>query len=306
MDVKKTIIPAAGIGTNFLPFTKSVPKEMLPLLNKPALQYVIEEGVSSKIEQFIMVTSRDKFAIANHFDSHSELEAWLKEENKQDLVGNLEKIRRAATFTYVRQSEQIGLGHAVWVARHTIGKEYFGIMLPDDIIISKQPALTQLIQVARQEKSSVLAVQEVPAELAPHYGMIAVKKQITPNLFQVSQIIEKPSQKDTPSNLAVIGRYVLSSKLFDALEETNAYAVDELRLTDGINSMMKNNEKVFAVKISGMRYDIGNPIGWVKAIISMALQHPHYAPAIKAFLNEKDGINSFIYNQAKNISHEQS
>ncbi len=163
MEIKKAVIPAAGLGTRFLPFTKAVPKEMLPLLNKPAIQYIIEEGLASDIDNFIMITSRDKQAISNHFDHNSELELLLKERGKFDLLDTLERIARNATFSYVRQSEPRGLGHAIWTARRTIGdKEYFGIFLPDDIIISKNPALAQLMKVARQEKASVIAVQEIP------------------------------------------------------------------------------------------------------------------------------------------------
>jgi len=303
MDIKKAIIPAAGLGTRFLPYTKSIPKEMLPLLNKPAIQYIIEEGLSSDISQFYMITSRDKQAIANHFDSSPDLEAMLKERNQDKLLSSVEKIIRAAHFTYIRQSEPLGLGHAVMMARHSIGKEYFGIFLPDDIITGPSPALSQLIKIARQEKASVIAVQEVPNECVSSYGIISVKKQITPNLFQVGHLVEKPQQKDAPSNLAVIGRYVLSHKIFAALDEVGAYATCELQLTDGITHMMKNNEKVFAYKVQGTRYDIGTPIGWVKAIIGLSLQNPQFSPHIKAYLNDFDGMDSFLYNTGKNITH---
>lgn len=304
MDITKAIIPAAGLGSRFLPFTKSVPQEMLPLLNKPAMHYIIEEGLQSSITNFTIVTSREKQALSNYFDIQNDLELLLKERNRSDLTASLEKIIRMANFTYVRQSEPLGLGHAIWMARHTIGKEYFGIFLPDDIIVSKNPGLDQLIKVARQEKASVIAVQEVSMDCVSSYGIVSVKKQITPNLFQVSQLIEKPSQKDAPSNLAVIGRYVLSHKIFDALNDISTFAEGELQLTDGINQMMKNNEKVYAYKIQGTRFDIGTPVGWVKAIISMALQHPEYAPSINNFLQDRTTSHSFLYNQNKNISHE--
>jgi len=304
MDIKTAIIPAAGLGSRFLPLTKSVPKEMLPLLNKPAIQYIIEEGLQSDITNFSIVTSKEKQSLTNYFDSNNDLEMLLKERNRTDLIASIEKIIRTAHFTYVRQPEPLGLGHAVWMARHTIGKEYFGIFLPDDIIIGKQPGLGQLIKIARQEKASVIAVQEVPMECVSSYGIISVKKQITPNLFQISQVIEKPKQKDAPSNLAVIGRYVLSHKIFDALSDISTFAVGELQLTDGISQMMKNNEKVFAYKIQGQRFDIGTPIGWIKATISMALQSPEYGPSIAKFLNERNTIESFLYNQNKNIAHE--
>lgn len=303
MDITKAIIPAAGLATKFLPLTKSIPQEMLPLLNKPAIQYIVEEGLQSDIANFSIVTNKEKQAISRHFDTDLELELLLKECNKSEALIGLDRIIRAAHFSYIRQSEPMGTGHAIWMARHGIGKEYFGVLMPDDIIVGKNPALGQLIKIARQEKASVIAIQEVPIECSNLYGMIVVKKQITPNLFQVSQIIEKPAQKDTPSNLAVIGRYVLSYKLFDALADISTFAVGQLQLTDGINQMMKNNEKVYAYKIQGTRFDIGSPIGWIKAVISMSLQHPEYAPAINKFLHDHNTIESFLYNQNKNISH---
>ncbi len=299
MDILKAVIPAGGLGTRFLPYTKAVPKEMLPLLNKPAIQYIVEEGVASDIRNFIIVTSRDKYAISKHFDSNLEIETLLRERGKQDLLSSLERIVKTASFSYVRQTEPRGLGHAVWTARHAIAKEYFGIFLPDEIIISKNPALEQLIKIARQERASVIGIQEVPMDKVSSYGIIGIKKQITPNLFQVSHLVENPDQKDAPSNLAIIGRYVISHKIFPALEEIEADEQEELQLTDAISQMIHNSEKVFAYKIQGMRYDIGNPIGWVKAIIGCALQDPNYAPHINKFLEDKKMLEQYIYNPAK-------
>lgn len=303
MEITKAVIPAAGLGTRFLPYTKAIPKEMLPLINKPAIQYIVEEGLSSAITNFLIITGKDKQAIANHFDTHVELESFLRERNKFDLMAETEKIIRQAHFSYIRQSEPLGLGHAVWMARHVIGKEYFSVFLPDDIIMSKTPAMDQLIKVARQEKATVIAVQEVPNECISSYGIVAIRKQITPHLFQVSHLVEKPSQKDAPSNLAIIGRYVLSHKIFTSLSEIGSYAVGELQLTDAISHMMKNNEKVYAFKIQGTRYDVGTPLGWIKAVIGISLQDPYYAPHVRKFLAELDTFDSFLYNQNKNISH---
>ena len=285
MDITKAIIPAAGMGTRFLPYTKAVPKEMLPLLNKPAIQYIVEEGIHSEIKNFIIITSRSKQAIANHFDISPDLSLFLKEKNKEQLLKSLEHIMRVAEFTYIRQSEPAGLGHAIWLARNSIDKEYFGVFLPDDIIINKQPGLAQLIAIARQEKASVIAVQEVPPEHVSSYGIIGIKKQITPSLFQVSHLAEKPGTKDAPSNLAIIGRYILSHKVFKALDEISHYTTGELQLTDGISHMLKTStEKVFAYKLQGTRYDIGTPHGWLKAVIGCALNDPVYAPHIKNIL----------------------
>lgn len=302
-DITKVIIPAAGQGTRFLPFTKAIPKEMLPLLEKPALQRIIEEGIQSEVRNYIIVTARGKNSIEDHFDADPLLEIFLKEHAKESLVSCIEKIIKMAEFTYVRQQEPLGLGHAIWLARHCIQKEYFGIMLPDDIIIGKQPALDQLIRIARQEKASVIAVQEVPMDCVSSYGIINVKKQITPHLFQVGSVVEKPSQKNAPSNLAIIGRYVLSNKIFSSLDHIKNYSVEELQLTDGIAHMIQNNEKVFAYKVQGIRYDIGNPIGWVKAVISLALQHPLYQSSIKRYIADLGTIDSALYNQSKNIEH---
>jgi UTP--glucose-1-phosphate uridylyltransferase len=304
MDVTKVIIPAAGVGSRFLPYTKTIPKEMLPLCNKPAMHYIIDEGVRSEVRNFFIVTSRSKTSIEDYFDSSPELAAFLKDISKETLLSDIEKMIRSADFTYVRQAEMLGLGHALWLARHSIQKEYFGVMLPDDIITGKNPGLAQLIRVARQEKGSVIAVQEVPRECISDYGIIDVKKQITPNLFQISNITEKPKKQDAPSNLAVVGRYVLSHKIFAALEEMTTYSVgEELHLSDAVNNMMQNGEKVFAYKLQGTRYDIGTPIGWIKAVIGMAYQDPIYRPHLERFLQDLGTSESFIFNQAKNIEH---
>lgn len=304
MNVSKVVIPAAGVGSRFLPYTKSVPKEMLPLGEKPAVHYIIDEGIHSNIKNFFFITSRSKHAIEDYFDTSPELAVFLKDISKEILLSDIEKIIRSADFTYIRQAEMLGLGHALWLARHSIQKEYFGVMLPDDIITGKQPALAQLIRIARQEKGSVIAVQEAPTDCISSYGIIDIKKQITPNLFQVSHIVEKPDQKDAPSNLAVIGRYILSHKIFAALEEMTTYSVgEELQLTDAINNMMQNSEKVFAYKVQGVRYDIGTPVGWIKAIIGMAIQNPQYAPHIKRFLSDFNTSDSFVFNHSKNIEH---
>ncbi len=287
MEIIKAVIPAAGLGTRFLPYTKVIPKELLNILNKPAIHYIVEEALASEINNFLMITSKGKEAIADYFDSSLDYEALIKNNVKRDLLASTERINRLAHFSYIRQPEPLGLGHAVLMAKHSIGKEYFGVLLPDDLIFAKQPGLAQLIRVARQEKASVIAVQEVPSECVSSYGIIGIKKQITPNLFHVSQLIEKPQPKDAPTNLAIIGRYILSPKIFNSLEELSTYSGQELQLTDGIAHMMHNNERVFAYKIQGTRYDIGTPLGWLKATLGCALQDPLYAPHIQKFLEEE-------------------
>ncbi len=307
MEITKVLIPAAGAGSRFLPYTKAVPKEMLPLLNHPAMHYLVDEATKCDVSNIICITNKEKSAIANYFDDNNDLSAFLKEKNQENLLADVQKIMRSTEFTYIRQSEPLGLGHAVWLARHCIQKEYFGIMLPDDIIFDKQPALAQLLRIARQEKATVIAVQEIPMEQSSSYGMINIKKQLSPNLFQVSQIIEKPNPIHSPSNLAVIGRYIMSHKIFTSLEEVNRYNDNkELQLTDAINNMIQNNEKVFAYKIQGARYDIGTPLGWLKATIALALQHPHYSPHIRRFIADFDLAHNFFIEQpqlTKNNKH---
>lgn len=305
MEIDKVVVPAAGLGTRFMPYTNAVPKEMLPLLNKPAIQYIVEEALASSLENIFFVTSRGKEAITDYFDANVQIDTHLENRQKEALVSDLKKILRNAKFAYVRQSQPLGLGHAILQARNFIGKEYFGVMLPDDIISTKNPAIGQLIRIARQEKGSVIAVQEVPQSMVSNYGVIGIKKQITPNLFQISSLVEKPEEKDAPSNLAVVGRYVLSSKVFGCLADLEAgYGEgDELQLTDAIAQMMRSGEKVFAYKVQGTRYDIGTPIGWVKAVIGMAMQDPEYEPYLSSFLNDWSGSGSFIYNKDKMIEH---
>lgn len=302
MEIVKTIIPASGLDTRFLPFTKAVPKELLPILNKPAIQYIAEEAIQSEITNFMIVTGQGKHAIFDHFDS-SNLSSVNRDINLSSLLSNNDKLVQAANFSYVQQNEPLGIGHAIWMARHFINKEYFSIGLPDDLIISKQPALGQLIRIARQEKASIIAVQEVPTECISNYGVISIKKQITPNLFQVSHIVDKPHAKDAPSSLAMVGRFVLSYKIFNSLEQISSYSSDEIKLSDGISHMIQQNERVFAYKIKGTRYDLSTPLGWIKAIIGSALQDPGYAPHIRKFLTELQTTESFLYNPTKAIEH---
>ena len=284
MDIIKTIIPAAGRGTRFLPYTLTIPKEMLPLINKPAIHYLIEEALTSAIEQIILITTKGKETIANYFDTLGYRD---EDHPHYDLFAAMQRLLRDGTLSYIHQPEPLGLGHAIWQARHSIGKEYFSICLPDDIIISQQPTLAQLIRIARQEKTSVIAVQEVPAESVSSYGIVAIKKQFTPNLFQVSHLVEKPEQHEAPSQLAIVGRYVLSHKLFAALEQTTPSAQGEIQITDAISNMMHANERVFAYKIPGTWLDLGTPLGWLKANIYAALNHPDYANPVRKFINEQ-------------------
>lgn len=272
MDIIKAIIPAAGLGTRFLPYSKAVPKEMLPLLNKPAMQLIVEEALASSLSTILVITRSGKQTMSDFFDATPTFDALLHERRQEELLSGIRKIAKSAHFSYIHQPEPLGLGHALWMARHTIGKEYCAVMLPDDIILDEQPTIGQLMRIARQEKASIIAVQEVPEDQIHKYGIVAIKKQITPNLFQVSNLVEKPAAHEAPSNLAIVGRYILSHKIFAALEELSMYATDELQLTDAIAGMLQHNERVFAYKIAGKRFDIGTPLGWLKANIHLGMQ----------------------------------
>lgn len=288
MLVRKTIIPAAGLGTRFLPATKAIPKELLPLVDKPSIQYVVEEGINSGIKDFILVTGQGKDSIVDHFSTDIGLNTTLQDKGKLNLLGSLPKISSHAHFMSVRQDEPLGLGHAIWSARHAIGDEYLSVMLPDDIISGSEPGLGQLIKIATQEKCSVVAVMEVPQSEVSRYGVIDVKKQFSPNLFQVRDLIEKPAPNDAPSCLAIIGRYVLAPSIFEALEQTSAGAIGEIQLTDGIQKMILEGEKVFAYKIKGTRYDAGTPLGLLKASIMAALKNPKYSKEMLEYLSGLD------------------
>ena len=284
MNIRKVVIPAAGFGTRFLPITKSIPKEMLPLINKPAIQYIIEEGIQSNISQFIMILGRSKEVIANYFDRSPELESFLEKKGKKNLIKTIEQIVSTAHFTYIRQATPLGLGHAVKQAEHAIGKDYFGIMLPDDIFLGNEPVIAQLAQIAQKKKASVIAVQEVDARNVSSYGIVGISKKISSNLFQVSHLIEKPSIEMAPSNLAIIGRYVLSPSIFTSLEKVTIDDHGELQLTNGIAHMIKNGETVLACKVDNRRHDIGTPLGWLKATFDIALSNPMYATKLKEYL----------------------
>lgn len=287
MEITKVIIPAAGLGTRFLPYTKTVPKEMLPILGKPAIHYSVEEAIKSGIDNVLFITNRSKQILCDYFDNSIELNTFLEEKNKLVELKSINNLIKSTHFSYIRQSEPLGLGHAVLLAKPFIQKEYFGIALPDDIIMHKKPALEQLITIARQEKATVIAVQEVPHDQVSSYGVIRVKKQITPNLFQVDSLIEKPSITEAPSNLAIIGRYVVSHKIFASLEEISGYATQELQLTDALSHMLHNNEKVFAYKIEGTRYDVGTPRGWMNTIVDLGLQDPLYKDDIIQLVQQR-------------------
>jgi UTP--glucose-1-phosphate uridylyltransferase len=287
LRVRKAVFPAAGWGTRFLPATKAQPKEMLPLVDKPIIQYAVEEAVAAGIEQVIIVTSSQKRAIEDHFDLSYELEHLLEEKGDIEMLRQVRHISDLAQVAYVRQKEQLGLGHAVLMAKDLIGHEPFAVLLPDDVVVGDRPCIGQLIHAYQQTHSSVVAVMEIPPEDTSRYGVIAAERSDDPldhgRLHRVTRLVEKPKPSEAPSNLAIIGRYVLTPKIFDKLEQTQRGAGGEIQLTDAIQAMMEE-QGVYAYEFEGTRYDAGTTMGWLKASVELALQRPDLAREFRSYL----------------------
>ncbi|CAA3976934.1 UTP--glucose-1-phosphate uridylyltransferase [Staphylococcus aureus] len=280
--IKKAIIPAAGLGTRFLPATKAMPKEMLPILDKPTIQYIVEEAARAGIEDIIIVTGRHKRAIEDHFDSQKELEMVLKEKGKSELLEKVQYSTELANIFYVRQKEQKGLGHAISSARQFIGNEPFAVLLGDDIVESEVPAVKQLIDVYEETGHSVRGVQEVPEADTHRYGII---DPLTKNgrQYEVKKFVEKPAQGTAPSNLAIMGRYVLTPEIFDYLKTQKEGAGNEIQLTDAIERM-NNDNQVYAYDFEGERYDVGEKLGFVKTTIEYALKDDSMREELTRFI----------------------
>ncbi|MCC1067226.1 UTP--glucose-1-phosphate uridylyltransferase GalU [Staphylococcus aureus] len=280
--IKKAIIPAAGLGTRFLPATKAMPKEMLPILDKPTIQYIVEEAARAGIEDIIIVTGRHKRAIEDHFDSQKELEMVLKEKGKSELLEKVQYSTELANIFYVRQKEQKGLGHAISSARQFIGNEPFAVLLGDDIVESEVPAVKQLIDVCEETGHSVIGVQEVPEADTHRYGII---DPLTKNgrQYEVKKFVEKPAQGTAPSNLAIMGRYVLTPEIFDYLKTQKEGAGNEIQLTDAIERM-NNDNQVYAYDFEGERYDVGEKLGFVKTTIEYALKDDSMREELTRFI----------------------
>jgi UTP--glucose-1-phosphate uridylyltransferase len=270
MKVKKAIIPAAGLGTRFLPATKAMPKEMLPIVDKPTIQYIVEEAVRSGIEDIIIVTGKGKRAIEDHFDYSLELEQNLFKKGKLTLLEEVQKPSKLVDIHYIRQKEPKGLGHAIWCARKFIGNEPFAVLLGDDIVKSDSPCLKQLIDQYNEQHSSIIGVQQVPEDQVSRYGIID-GKQLSERLYSVSDLIEKPKQQESPSNVAIMGRYILSPEIFDLLENQKPGAGGEIQLTDAI-AELNRIQGVYAYEFEGTRYDVGEKLGFIKTTIDFALQ----------------------------------
>lgn len=270
MKIRKAVFPAAGLGTRFLPVTKAIPKEMLPLVDKPLIQYCVEEAISSGIEDIIIITGRGKTAIEDHFDTSKELEFLLEEKGKRDLLKMVRDISNLVKFSYTRQKEALGLGHAILCAKDLVGNEPFAVFLGDDIIDSDVPAMKQMIEVYKKYRHTVLAVQRVPKESISNYGVIR-GEQVEDRIFKVSDMVEKPKAEDAPSDLAVIGRYILTPDIFEYLENTRPGKLGEIQLTDAIKNMAQRHP-VYALEFEGDRYDAGDKLGFLKANVSFAMK----------------------------------
>lgn len=285
MKIRKAIIPAAGLGTRFLPATKAQPKEMLPIVDKPTIQYIVEEAVASGIEEIVIIIGRGKRSIEDHFDKSYELEDALLKKNQLNMLEEVQKISSLVNIYYVRQKEPKGLGHAILCARNFIGNEPFAILLGDDIVLSETPCLKQITNVFEYCNSSVIAVQSVPEDEVHKYGIIKPKgSNIEQNLFYIENLMEKPSKENAPSTYAIMGRYVLRPEIFDILESTPIGHGSELQLTDAINELNKK-QAVLAYNFEGSRYDIGDKLGFIKATIDFALQREDIRENVLTYLN---------------------
>jgi len=289
MRVRKAVFPAAGLGTRFLPATKAQPKEMLPLVDKPIIQYGVEEALASGCDQIIIITGRGKQAIEDHFDVSYELEKMLEESNKTDLLKIVRDISDMIHVSYVRQKEALGLGHAVLMARELVGHEPFAVLLADDIIDSQTPCLKQMIEVFNQTQSSVIAIQIIEGAAISAYGVLDAKPAdgFDGRLYEIRNMVEKPKLEDAPSDLAVIGRYVLTPTVFETLSQTKAGVGGELQLTDGMRALLKR-EKMYGFVFEGKRHDTGDKLGFLKATIEFALKRKDLGGPMREYLK---GLN---------------
>ena len=284
--MRKAVFPAAGLGTRFLPATKAQPKEMLPLVDKPIIQYGVEEAVASGVDNIILVTGRGKNAIEDHFDRSVELESFLEARGKREQLDEVRKISNMINFAYVRQGEPLGLGHAVLVARELVGNEPFAVILADDVIDAQPPAIKQMISVFEKVGGPVLAVERVPRESVSSYGVIAPASstRLGPGIYQVEDLVEKPPVNEAPSDLAIIGRYILTPDVFPALATTRSDRTGEIQLTNGLRELLKTRP-IFACEVEGVRHDTGNKLGYLEAMVYFALKRPDIADRFSSYLN---------------------
>ena len=285
MDIRKAVIPVAGLGTRFLPATKAIPKEMLTIVDRPTIQYIVEEVVNSGIEQIIFVTSEGKSAIENHFDYNFHLDAVLKEKNKTALGKELDMISNLIDIVSVRQKKPLGLGHAIWTARHIVGNEPFMVCLGDDLVLGDVPCARQMLELYREVGESIVAVQRVEPEQTHQYGIVEGEANGRERTFKVSRMVEKPAPGTTDSDLAIIGRYILKPDIFEILSNTTPGHGGEIQLTDALLALSKRRE-MYAYEFMGTRYDAGDKLGYLQAIVAYGLRHNELGASFKSFLQE--------------------
>jgi UTP--glucose-1-phosphate uridylyltransferase len=287
-EIRKAVFPAGGLGTRFLPATKVIPKEMLALVDKPIIQYGVEEAIDSGIEHIIIVTGRGKGAMEDHFDHSFELDATLERRGKKDLLAVSRGVATMARVSYVRQKEPLGLGHAVLCAKELVGNEPFAVILPDDVIDAEVPCLKQMIDVFNERGGSVLATQTVEGQAISAYGVLAGSPDPSnPRIYNCTGMVEKPKLEDAPSKQAIIGRYVLTPRVFELLEETKPGAGGEIQLTDGIKALLKE-QKVFGYTFEGKRFDAGDKFGMLQATVEFALKRPEFEGRFRDYLKSLD------------------
>jgi UTP--glucose-1-phosphate uridylyltransferase len=285
MKVKKAVIPAAGFGTRFLPATKVVPKELLPIVDKPTIQYIMEEVAAAGIEEVILITGREKGSIEDHFDTSTELENHLKKKGKEDLLRMVREISEMVTLVSVRQKEPLGLGHAILCAKRTVGEEPFAVLLGDDLIDAKIPCIKQMIDIYQEMDGALIAIQKVPRSETHLYGIIKGKR-VKERVYRIEEMVEKPKQGRAPSNLAIIGRYILPPQIFGILEKVSPDVKGEIQLTDGLRELSQRLP-VFGYEFFGDRYDAGDKLGYLQANISFGLRHAELGPKLKHYLKNK-------------------
>lgn len=284
MKVRKAVIPAAGLGTRFLPATKAQPKEMLPIVDKPTIQYIIEEAAAAGIEDIIVVTGRNKRSIEDHFDRSIELEMELEKDGKDEMLEMVQAIPEIANIHFIRQKQPLGLGHAVLTASHFIGNEPFAVLLGDDVVISRKPCLQQMIEVFNEYQTSIVGVQKVSDDVVHKYGIVD-GKQVDDRVYKVKGLVEKPKLEEAPSNVAILGRYILTPEIFNYLETQEKGAGGEIQLTDAMKRLAAD-QAMYAYIFKGHRYDVGSKIGFLQANIEFGLRNPEIAEEFKAYLSE--------------------